>query len=89
MPLTNSVNQLQRLFSTITQSGNFISNFAEVTSTLRTLLKKEVEFKLNTSQLDAIGKLKLLATSTLSENPNLQTHLKIDANSDKSGALLE
>ena len=64
MPLLNSVNELQRLLRMITHSGNFISNFAKVTSTLRTLLKQEVEFKLETPQLDAIEKLKLLATST-------------------------
>ena len=48
-----------------THSGNFISNFAVATSTLRTLLKKEVEIKLETPQLDAIGKLKLPATRAL------------------------
>ena len=53
------------------------------------LAKKKVEFKLKTPKLDAIRKLKLLATSILSENPNLQTHLKIDANSDGLGVLLE
>ena len=64
MPLLNSVNELQRLLGMITHSGNFTSNFAKITSTLRTLLKQEVEFKLETLQLDAIEKLKLLATST-------------------------
>ena len=63
MPLLNSVNELQQLLGTITHSGNFISNFAEVTSILRTLLKKEVEIKLETPQPDATGKLKLPATS--------------------------
>ena len=64
IPLPNSVHELQRLLGMITHSGNFISKFAEVSSTLRTLLKKEVEFKLETPQLDAIRKLKSLATST-------------------------
>ena len=64
IPLPNSVHELQRLLGMITHSGNFISKFAEVTSTLRTPLKKEVKFKLETPQLDAIGNLKPLATST-------------------------
>ena len=42
MPLLNSVNELQRLLGMITHSGNFISNFAKVISTLRTLLKKKL-----------------------------------------------
>ena len=61
-------------------------------SSLRTLLKKEVEFKLENPQLEAIGKLKLLVTTTPCLkifNPNLQTRLKIDASSEGLGALLE
>ena len=75
----------------ITYLGKLTPNLAKVTSHLCTLLKKEVEFKLNKSQLDAIGKLKLLVTTTPCLkifNPNLQTRLKIDASSDGLGALL-
>ena len=57
MPLPNSVNELQQLLGMITRSRNLISNFTEVTSTLRTLLKKEVEFKLETLQLDTVRKV--------------------------------
>ena len=63
-----------------------------MTSSLRTRLKKEVEFKLENRQLEAIGKLKLLVTTTPCLkifNPNLQTRLKIDASSEGLGALLE
>ena len=76
----------------ITYLEQFIPNLAEVTSPLRTVLKKEVEFKLKKSLLDAIGKLKLLVTTTPCLeifNPNLQTRLKIDASSERLGALLE
>ena len=76
----------------ITYLGKCILNLAEVTSPLRTLLKKEVEFKLEKLQLDAIGKLKLLVTTTPCLkifNPNLQTRFKIDASSEGLGALLE
>ena len=75
----------------ITYLGKFIPNLAEGTSPLCTLLKKEVEFKLEKPQLDAIGKLKLLVTTTPCLkifNPNLQTCLKIDASSEGLGALL-
>ena len=76
----------------ITYLGKFIPNLAEITSSIRILLKKEVEFKRKKPQLDAIGKLKLLATTTPCLkifNPNLQTRLKINASSEGSGALLE
>ena len=49
---------------------------------LRSLLKKEVVFKLEKPQLGAIGKLKLPVTTTPCLkifNPNLQTCLKIGA----------
>ena len=67
-------------------------NLAEVTSLLRTLLKKEVEFKLEKTQLETIGKLKSLVTTTSCLkifNPNLQTHLKIDASSEGLDTLLK
>ena len=92
MPLPNSVNELQRFLGMITYLGKFIPNLAEVTSPLRTLLKKEVEFKLEKPQLDAIRELKLLVTTTPCLkifNPNLQTRLKIDASSKGLGAFLE
>ena len=54
MPLPNVVNELQQFLGMITYLGKFITNLAEVNSPLRTLLKKEVEFKLEKPQLDAI-----------------------------------
>ena len=92
MSLPNSVNELQRFIGMITYLGKFIPNLAEVTSPPRTLLKKEVEFKLEKSQLNAIGKLKGLVTTTPCLkifNPNLQTRLKINASSEGLGALLQ
>ena len=92
MPLPNSVNELQRFLGMITYLGKYILNLAEVTSPLRTQLKKEVEFKLEKPQLDAIGKPKILVTITPCLkifNHNLQTCLKIDASSEGLGALLE
>ena len=65
MPLPNSVNEPQRFLGMITYLGKFTPNLAEVTFPLRTLLKKEVEFKLEKPQPDAIGKLKLLVITTL------------------------
>ena len=76
----------------ITYFGKFTPNLAEVTSPLRTLLKKEVEFKLEKSQLDAIGKPKLLVTTIPCLkifSTNQKTRLKIDASSEGLGALLE
>ena len=88
----NSVNERQRFLGMITYLGKFIPSLGEETSALRTLLKKEVEFKLEKPQLDAIGKLKFLVTITPCLklfNPNLQTGSKIDASSKGLGALLE
>ena len=76
----------------ITYLETFILNLAEVRFPLRTLLKKEFEFKLNKSQLNAIGMVKLLVTITPCLkifNSNLQTCLKIDARYEGVGALLE
>ena len=92
MPLPNSGNEFQRFLGMITYLGKFIPNLAEVTSPQRTLLKKEVAFKLEKPQLGAIGKLKLLVTTTpylKIFNPNLQTSLKIDATSEGLGVPLE
>ena len=88
----NSVTELQQLLDMITYLGKFIPNLSEVTSTLRTLLTKEVEFKHKKPQLDAIRKLKLLVTTTpylKMVNANLQNRLKIDTRSERLGALLE
>ena len=46
VPFQNSVNELQRFLGMIAYLRKFIPNLAEVTSPLCTLLKKEVEFKL-------------------------------------------
>ena len=92
MLLLSSVNELKRLVGMIIYLGNFILNLAEVASPLRTLLKKEVKSKHDKLQLDAIGKLKLLVTTTPRLkifNPNPKTRLKIDASSEGLGALLE
>ena len=62
--LPNSMSELQRLLSISTYLRKFIPNLAKVTFPILTLIKKEVEFKLKKSQLDAIGKLKLLVTTT-------------------------
>ena len=72
--------------------GKFIPNLAEVTAPLRAILKKDVAFNLQKSQLDAIGKLKTLITSApilKIFDPDLPTRLKIDASSEGLGALLE
>ena len=91
-PSPNSVNELQRFLGMIACLGNFIPNLAEVTSPLRTLVTKEVEFKLEKPQLDSIRKLKLLVTTTpclKMVNTNPETCLKIDTSSERLGALLE
>lgn len=108
MLLQNFANELQRFLGMITNLWEFIPNLVEVTSprrTLlkkevkfkvacpsRTLLKKEVKFKLEKPQLDAIGKFKLLVTTTPCLkvfNTNLLIRLRTDANSKELIFLLE
>ena len=53
---------------------------------------KEIELKLDKSQLDAIRKLKLLVAATPYLevfNPNLQARLRIDSSSEGLSAFLE
>ena len=92
MPLPNYTNKLQPFLGMIKYLRKFIPNLAEVTSRLHTLLKKEVKFKFEKPQLDAVGKIKWLFTTNPSLkifNPNLQTRLKITATSEWLSALLE
>ena len=72
--------------------GKFVPNLTEVTAPLRALLKKDVVFNLQKTQLDAIEKLKtLIKSAPILEifDPNLPTRSKIDASSEGLGALLE
>ena len=72
--------------------GKFIPNLAKHTTPLRNLLKKDVVFKLQKPQLDAIENLKTLvisAPSLRNFNSKLSTRLKTDASSVGLGAFLE
>ena len=92
MPLPRSVNDLQRFLGMISYLGKFIPNLAEHATPLRNLLKKDVVFKLQKPQFDAIENLKTLVTSTPCLkifDSNLPTRLKTDASSVRLGAFLE
>ena len=92
MSVPQYLTELQRFLGMVNYLDKFISNLAEVTAPLRAILKKDVAFNLQKSQLDAIGKLKTLITSApilKIFDPNLPTRLKIDASSEGVGALLE
>ena len=92
MPLPRSVNDLQRFLGMINYLGKFIPNLAEHATPLRNLLKKDVVFKLQKPQFDAIENLKTLVTSTPCLkifDSNLPTRLKTDASSVGLGAFLE
>ena len=53
MPFPRSVKELQRSLGMVNYLGKFILNLAENTTPLLNLLKKDVIFKLQKSQLDA------------------------------------
>ena len=92
MSVPQSLTELQRFLGMLNYLAKFIPNFAEVTAPLRVLLKKDVVFKLQKSQLDVIEKLKTLITSApilKIFDSNLPTRLKTDASSEGLGALLE
>ena len=73
MPLPRSVNDLQRFLGMINYLGKFIPNLAEHATPLRNLLKKDVVFKLQKPQFDAIENLKnLINTSILPEGFRLK-----------------
>ena len=92
MSVPQSLTELQRFLGMLKYLAKFIPNFAEVNARLRVLLKKDVVFKLQKSQLDVIEKLKTLITSApilKIFDSNLPTRLKTDASSEGLGALLE
>ena len=81
MPFPRSVNELQRFLGKVNYPGKFIPNLAKHTTSLRNLLKKDVVFKLQKPQLDAIDILKTLVTSAPCLkifDPKLPTRLKTD-----------
>ena len=72
--------------------GKFIPNLAEHITPLRNLLKKDVVFKLQKPQLDAIENLKTIVTSApylKIFDSKLTTRLKTDASSVGLGDFLE
>ena len=91
MPLPRPVNDLQRFLGMINYLGKCIPNLAEHATPLRNLLKKDVVFKLQKPQLDAIENLKTLVTARCLKifDSNLPTRLKTDANSVGLGAFFE
>ena len=83
MSLPNSVNDLiLRKVNTKPRRSNLSPSYSA----------KEIELKLDKSQLDAIRKLKLLIATTpylKVFNPNLQARLRIDSSSEGLSAFLE
>ena len=92
MPLPRSVNELLRFIGMVNYLGRFISNLTKHITSLRSLHKKDVVFKLQKPQLDAIENLKTLVTSApclkISDS-KLPTRLKTDASSVVLDAFLE
>ena len=92
MPLPRSINELQRFLGVVNYLEKFIPNLPEHTTPLPNLLKKDVAFKVQKSQLDTIENLKILVTSAPCLkifNSKLPTRLKTDASSVGLGAFFE
>ena len=58
MSIPQSLTELERFLGMVNYLGKFIPNLAEVTAPFQVLLKKDIVFNLQKSQLDAIEKLK-------------------------------
>ena len=92
MPLPRSVNDLQRFLGMINYFGKFIPNLTEHATLLRNLFKKDVVFKLQKPQFDAIENLKTLvmpAPCLKIFDSNLPACLKADASLVGLGTFLE
>ena len=92
IPLPRSVNELQRFLGMVSYLWKIIPNLAEHTTPLRNLLKKDVAFKLQKPQLNAIKNSKTLVTSAPCLkifDSKLPTRWKTDASSVGLGAFLE
>ena len=91
MPLPRSVNELHRFLGMVNYLGKFVPTLAEHTTPLRHLLKKDVVFEVQKSQLDTIEILKTLVTSAPCLkifDSKLPTRLKIDTSSVGLGIFL-
>ena len=92
MSLPRSVNELQKFLGMVNYIGKCIPNLAKHTTPLHNLLKKDVAFKLQKPQLDAIKNLESLVTSAPCLkifDSKLPTRLKTDASSVGLSAFLE
>ena len=72
--------------------GKFIPNLSQITSPMCELLRKEVIYKIDIPQIEAIKKLKELVTSASVlqfYDSNLPLRLRTDASSEGLGAMIE
>ena len=91
MSVQTSKVELQQFLVMINYLGMYISNLAEETAPLRTLLKKENEFLIQKPQVDAINKLKLLVVNApvlKFYDPNSPTSWKTDSSLEGHGAMV-
>ena len=92
MSLPTSVNELQRFLGMVNYLGKFIPILTKRTTPFCNLLKKDVVFKLQKPELDAIENLKTLVTSAPCLkilDSKLLARLKTDASSVGLGTFLE
>ena len=92
MSLPRSVNELQRFLGMVNYLGKFVPILTKRTTPFCNLLKKDVVFKLQKPELDAIENLKTLVTSAPCLkilDSKLPARLKTDASSVGLGTFLE
>ena len=92
MSLPRSVNELQRFLGMVNYLEKFVPILTKRTTPLCNLLKKDVVFKLQKPELDAIENLKTLVTSAPCLkilDSKLPARLKTDGSSVGLGTFLE
>ena len=63
MPTPKTKVELQQFLGIVNYLGKFLPNLAVVTTPLRELLQKDIEFRMEKPQIDAVMKLKEMVTS--------------------------
>ena len=92
MHVPDSKVKLQRFFGMINYLGKFIKNLSSITAPLRDLLQKDVLFRMEKPQIDAIGRLKEIVTSHAvlkCYDPTLPLRVRTDGSTEGLGAILE
>ena len=92
MPIPVNKSELQRFLGMINYLAKFVPDLSTITAPLRMLLQKDINFIMETQQVEAILKLKqLITTPPILQfyNPSARLRVRTDASGEGLGAVLE